>query len=237
MINEVTKPKPQALDNFGDFDDSVEGDQGRVAGRLLVGTRLKFTNEATWETVNGDDYTDRVLLATNIRRLEIKWGETGPIDHRELQPGQKFRDLEALNALCPRSEWREDFNGKPKGPWEYQYVLELVDLETMERFSWPTATIGGGICIRELVDRINMKRRLEKRADMWPRVRLSHCFMKTKYKGRERPDCKIVDWYPPEDADKHDRIEAAPTQPKLPPAREQAPEPSLKEEMNDEVKF
>jgi hypothetical protein len=236
MTNEVT-PNPQALDNFGDFDDSVEGDNNR-AGGLLVGTRLKFTNEATWET-DGDDYTDHILLASNIRRMEIKWGENGPIreETRELKPGQKFRDLEALNALCPKSEWREDFNGQLVGPWQRQFVLELANLETMERFSWPTSTVGGSICCRELADRINMKRRLEKRVDLWPLVKLSHCFMKTRFKGRERPDCKIMSWYPPEEESKNDKIEAAPTQPKLLPALEPASEPSLQEELKDKIVF
>ena len=35
MTNEISKPKPVALDNFGSFDDSVEGnDNGRVGGML-----------------------------------------------------------------------------------------------------------------------------------------------------------------------------------------------------------
>jgi hypothetical protein len=75
MSNEVDKPIPQALDNFGDFDDSIEGadDDGRSAGRILTGLRLKFTNEACWRTPDGDDYTGRELTAINVRRMEIYW--------------------------------------------------------------------------------------------------------------------------------------------------------------------
>lgn len=197
MTNEIAKPKPQALDNFGDFDESVEGDDDRRVGGTITGTRLKFTNDATWVTVNGDDFTDGVLLATNIRRWEIKWidGRPSP-ESRELQAGDKFRDLDALNELCPRSEWRDCF-GKMKGPWEQQYVLELADLKTMDQFSWATSTVGGRWAAGELVDRVNKKRRYEGRNDLWAFIKLSHCFMKTQWKGRERPDCKIVDWYSP----------------------------------------
>jgi hypothetical protein len=239
--NEVAKPKSQVLDNFGSFDDSVEGAEGdRQSGGLLTGTRLKFTNEARWEDLNGDDRTDQVLLATNVRRTEVKWGiESGtpPVEVRELQPGDKFRDMEALNLATPKSEWREDFNGNPVGPWQIQHVMEFADLQTMERFSWPTATIGGGICVRELVSRIVMKRQLHERQDIWPLVKLTHRFMQTAWKGRERPYLEILDWYWP-NKNEGDKIEAAPPQPKsLPSALERVPEPTLKEELKDELAF
>jgi hypothetical protein len=235
MSNEVVKPEARALDNFGDFDDSIEGDDdGRTAGGLLVGTRLKYTNEATWENSNGDNYTGRVLLATNIRRTEVKWGADAPLEVRELGAGEKFRDLDALNDTIPKSEWRESF-GKLAGPWVRQHVLEFADLESMERFSWPTSTVGGNICTHELVDCINMKRQFYKRVDIWPLVKLSHCFMQTKFGGRERPYFEIKDWYWP---NKDDKIEAAQSPPKsLPPALQQVPEPTLKEELRDELPY
>ncbi len=155
MSNEVTKPEARALDNFADFDVSTEGDDdGRSSGGLLVGTRLRFTNEWKWLTTNEEDCSGRILLASNVKRVEIKWSrESGgpPVDSRELKPGEKFRDMEALNETCPRTEWRTDFNGQPKGPWEIQHVLEFADLATMERFSWPTSTIGGSIAVSELI--------------------------------------------------------------------------------------
>jgi hypothetical protein len=217
MTNEISKPKPVALDNFGTFDDSVEGDDNSRVGGMLTGTRLKY-DEEKWAIVSGDDFTDRVLLAGNIRRMEVKWIDGRPApESRELQPGEKFRDLEAVNELCPQSEWRDAF-GKMKGPWERQYVIEFVDLETMDQFSWPTSTVGGGIAANELVDRVNKKRRYENRNDLWPYVRLSHCFMKTQWKGRERPDLKITGWYSPPKSEV--TLEAAPVAPQLPPASE-----------------
>jgi hypothetical protein len=265
MTNQVTKRKPMALDNFADFDESVEGDDDKRFGSALVGTRLKFTNDATWVSVNGEDFSDRVLLATNVRRLETKWIDGLPSpESRELQAGDKFRDLDALNETCPRSEWRDCW-GTMKGPWERQYVIEFADIKTMEQYSWPTSTTGGCWAASELVDRINKKRRLEGRNDLWAYVKLSHCYMKTKWKGRERPDCKIVDWYSPPKSEAV--IEPAPAQPLLPfSAPDQAVQPppassaseaksepkyelssgafepvtepvSLAEEMKDEVKF
>ncbi len=80
-----------------------------------------------------------------------------------------------------------------------------------------------------------MKRQFYKRVDIWPLVKLSHRFMKTRFKGRERPYLEILDWYWP---NKDDKIEAAPSQPlSLPPALQQVPEPSLAEEMKDSLPF
>jgi hypothetical protein len=238
--NEVTKRQPQALDNFGDFDDSIEGTDDLPTSGRLIGTRLKFTNDAKWVThPNGGDCTNRVLLATNIRRKEIKWGpkpNAPPVDSRELKSGEKFRNMDVLNATCPKSEWRDKF-GKFVGPWEIQHVLEFADLESMERFSWPTSTDGGNICVHELVDRINMKREFYKRVDIWPLVKLSHCFMPTKFGGRERPDLKIKDWFWP-NKDKDDKIETAQPQPKsLPPALQQVPELTLEEALQDKLPY
>ena len=251
MSNEVTKPKAFALDNFGSFDESVEGDDNnKQYGSLLAGTRLKFTETARWITSTGEDVTDCVLLATDIRRTEVRWGAVEgkpPLEVRELQPGDKFRDLDAVNAQCPRSEWRMSF-GKLKGPWERQYVVELADLVSATRYSWPTSTVGGGIAVRELVDSINLKRKLERRDVLWAKVKLTKRWMKTDWKGRDRPYLRITDWYP----SKEEATQLpAPTEPQatLAPAAEQVPapvsitepqsavEPSLASEMKDKVLF
>jgi hypothetical protein len=242
MSSELEKSKTtQMLDNFADFDTSVEGDDDRtLGGGMLVGTRLKFGNDAKWRThPDGDDCSGRVLVASNIRRLEIKWGlvpNSPPIDHRELKSGEKFRNMKELNEACPKEEWRESF-GKMVGPWQIQHVLELCDLSSMEKFSWPTSTIGGSVAIEQLVDRILMKRQFFKRVDIWPLVRLSNRFMRTKWQGRERPHLEIIEWYWPNKGES-DKIEAAPTQPKsLPPALAKAPEVSPSEEMDDNLPY
>jgi hypothetical protein len=193
-MGEVVKPKPQALDNFGSFDDSVQGidDDGRSAG-ILAGIRLKFLNTARWETPDGDDYTDRELTAINVRRTEIYWGEDAPKEVRELAPGEKYRDLEALNKTIPKSEWREGPDGKPQGPWQRQHILELVNLEDMQRYSWPTSTIGGSRCIRDLRDRILLMRRF-RGENVYPTVRLTDTFMPTRHGGRQRPHLEVKSW-------------------------------------------
>ena len=133
-MNEIVKKQAQPLDNFADFDDSVQsvdGDTDQSVGPRLVGVRLKFTNQARWETPEGTDLTGCILLAANIRRTEVKWGDTAPIMVVELEPSDKYRDLDAVNETIPKSEWRKGPNGKFGGPWERQHVVEFVDIATM----------------------------------------------------------------------------------------------------------
>jgi hypothetical protein len=255
MSSELEKLKTTTmLDNFADFDTSVEGDDDRPTAGRLVGTRLKFTNQATWVThPDSTNCSDRILVASNVRRTEVKWGvveKKPPIDTRELKPGEKFHDMEVLNAQCPKEEWRMSYS-KLEGPWEIQHVLEFVDLATMERFSWPTSTIGGSIAVEELVDRINMKRQFYKRVDIWPLVKLTHRFMKTGWEGRERPYLEIRDWYWPRKGEENTletalaEQKALPSPPekmtpapeKVPPTLEKVPEPTLAEEMKDELPY
>jgi hypothetical protein len=218
------------LDNFGRFNDSVEGanDDGHGAS-ILNGIRLKFTNEARWETPDGDDFTDRELVAINVRRVEVRWGESGkpPKDWREVAPGEQFRDLTALNESIPKSEWREGFDGNLKGPWERQYILEFVNLDDMQRYSFPTSTIGGFRCIRELDDRVKLMRRY-RGENVYPKARLTHTHMPTRYGGRERPHCEITDWIKIGGGEAE--AVSPPQAPLLPPEQEQATPPPPQQE-------
>jgi hypothetical protein len=98
-----------------------------------------------------------------------------------------------MNADAPRAEWVEGPDGKERGPWQKQHIVYLLNLETMDRYSFPTGTIGGGIAVRELVDRTKWMRRL--RGDgAYPVVRLSKVHMNTRFGGRDRPFFQIVKW-------------------------------------------
>jgi hypothetical protein len=98
-----------------------------------------------------------------------------------------------LNETLPKSEWREGPDGKPRGPWQRQHVLEFVNLEDMQRYSWPTSTIGGSRCVVDLRDRIMLMRRF-RGENVYPTVRLTHTFMPTDFGGRERRTLKSKSW-------------------------------------------
>ena len=200
MANDVEK-KPEDelcnLDGFDGFTDEAEGeDQDRfVGGRVIQGTRINFTNEAIWVDAAKEKLpSDLELIVVDIGRVVQKWGKdnlpSGP--PITLEPNQKFPDINALNEKCPKNEWRERF-GKLEGPYQAQYVVYLWDPVTMNKYTWPTSTIGGHICVAELAEKTQMMRRFKKQQRLYAIVKLSSTLMSKRY-NRQRPDVIIQRW-------------------------------------------
>jgi hypothetical protein len=192
MANDVTK-KPEDelhLDGFDGFtDEAVDGgDQDQfVGGRVIQGTRINFTNEATWVDVTKQLLPANLeLIVVDIGRIVQKWGKDNmPLETIVLAPNEKYPNIEALNEKCPRSEWRERF-GKLEGPWQAQHVVYMIDPHTMNKYTWPTSTNGGHICVSDLADKVRMMRRF-RGARVYAVVKFSKTLMSKKY-NRQRPD-------------------------------------------------
>ena len=189
-MNEVMKPP---LDGFsGLFEDTVEGEDS-ATNRLIQGQKVKFSNQATWTIGEGEELPKtRELVAANVTRVTQKWGD-GPPKTRILEPGEKFPDVEKLNANTPQSEWREGPDGKLHGPCQNSYVVYLLDMSNAERFTYVASTIGGGIAVRDLVDRTRWMRSF-RGANVYPIVTLSDTLMNTRFGGRQRPHFVIKRW-------------------------------------------
>jgi hypothetical protein len=196
MSNELAATPPPSTDSFEGFEDGIEGKEEQQSGRIIQGEKVKFTNEAMWVIGEDDELPAGLeLVVVNILRVVQKWGlDDRPIDEhtRILQPGEKWPDVSALNEACPKNEWREGPNGL-QGPWQAQRIVYLFDPQTGGFYTWPTPTVGGRICINDLVERTKMTRRY-RGAEVYPVVTLSDVFMNTRYGGRQRPHFKIVRW-------------------------------------------
>src|SRR5262245_50557287 len=119
---EIVKAKTQEVDGFSSFTDEVEGQEGR---RPQQGSLIKFGNNAVW-TANGEPLpTTREFVAVDVQRVVVKWpaniDDGPPIEKIYLAPGQKFPDVEKMNAETPREEWREGPDGNLRGPWQAQH--------------------------------------------------------------------------------------------------------------------
>jgi hypothetical protein len=194
MSNDLTDKPAAQLDGFAGFEDGVEGDEEQFSERIIIGERLKFTNEAKWLDTNEADLSERELVAVDVKRVVQKWSrENQPIDRIILAPGQKFPDIKKMNEETPQSEWREGPDGKLHGPWQSQHVLYLGDVDKVERFCFPTATTGGHRAVCDLVDKIKWMRRW-RGAAVYPVVKLSKTFMPTRFGGRMRPDLPVQRW-------------------------------------------
>jgi hypothetical protein len=245
-MNDLVKKDPAgAVDNFAGWDDGVEGDDRPENSGLIQGTLIKFTAEGLWVDREGNEIPgDLELVAADVIRLVQKWQDRKPVETIVLQPHQKFPNVEAMNDAVPRDEWEEGPAGL-HGPWQSQHLLYLVNLETMDKYSFPSSTVGGRIAIRDLRERIVWMRRL-KGSDVYPVVTLSRSWMNTKYGGRWRPAFNIKpNWVrlgggeaealPPSPATSPTPIAASVQQVAPQSDLPKVSEPSLKEEMNDEI--
>jgi hypothetical protein len=182
-----------ALDGFEGYEDAVEGQEEH---RQSLGRLLKFTNQATWEFQDGEEVpADFEAVVVDIQRRVVKWPvEQGPpLEVITLAPGEKFPDVEKMNEACPREEWRTDMNGNPKGPWDAQHVIVMINFDTMTHYFFPTATTGGHIASSELAKAVKWRRRLVGAA-VYPIVKLADTYMPAGYGGRQRPNFAIQRW-------------------------------------------
>jgi hypothetical protein len=236
MSGEVVKKTSDTIvDGFDEFEDGIEGNEertGSVVQRPIIG----FTNEAEWVNKDSDEKlpADRELVAIQHFRIVQKWKDGAPVkdEERVLEPGEKWPDVRKLNDAVPREEWVDGPDGQPRGPWRAQHVIRLFDPRTMERFSYPTGTVGGGIAIRDLCERIRLMRQY-RGENVYPVVTLTNVFMPTRYGGRQRPHFNIVKWITLGSGGGV----LSPTTPSALPGPQTITPPSAKEVTGDEVKF
>ena len=195
MSNDVVKKDPTSIDGFAGWNDGVEGDDRPEGTGVIQGNLIKFSNEAAWLLRDNEELlADFELVAVDVARVVVKWGpDQAPIETIILAPEQKFPGIEEMNENTPREEWVEGPDRQMRGPWQGQHVLYLLDIKTMDKFSYPTSTTGGRIAIRELRDKLVWMRRL-KGANIYPVITLADKFMNTRFGGRQRPHFVIKRW-------------------------------------------
>jgi hypothetical protein len=246
-MSDIVKKDPTSIDNFAGWEDGVEGDDRPQGAGIIQGSLIRFSNEAMWVTRDGDELSaDLELVAVDVGRVVQRWQDQAPAETIVLEPHQKFPDIEEMNQKVPRKEWIEGPNGL-RGPWQAQHILYLLDAGPMDKYTFATGTTGGKIAIRELRDKLVWMRRL-RGPNVYPVITLTDKFMNTRFGGRQRPHFVIKRWVrlggesgqvevlpppPPPTASKEQPDPQTTAQPELPLS--EVKEPSLAEEMNDEI--
>jgi hypothetical protein len=184
---------------------------------------------------------EQELIAIDILRIVQKWIDQKPVETIIVPPGEKFPDVKAMNEAAPKSEWRENLNGEMIGPWQMQYILSLLDAHSLDKFTVPTSTIGGGIACRELADKVAWMRK-HKGSNVSAVIKLADKFMNTRFGGRQRPHFNIVRWIGfdgagalPAPKPALEGGAAAKTETPASPPWNEVEEPSLREELNDDL--
>ena len=187
--------------SFAGFVDTYEDEDEAVNQRMIQGTRIKFTNEVKWATAQGGELDPQLrLIVVEMKRVVNKWPVNlgPPIETIVLAPGQPWPNIKKMNAACPQSEWRPDFNGNPKGPYEGQRLLYLLDPVTLDKYTFPTSTFGGMRALSELAAKITWAQKY-RGPGIRPLVHLSSIWMSTQYRGRMRPHFIVLpDWILPD---------------------------------------
>src|SRR5262245_3359847 len=129
------------LPTTGEVEDGFAGySDDQISLRIIQGDVLKFGNDGIWSdrSTNAVFPSDRELVVADLQRVSQKWVNKERIETRLIRPGQPTPDIDELNAACPKSEWGVGLNNNPRGPWQNQTLLYLIDLSSMEKFTFPT---------------------------------------------------------------------------------------------------
>jgi hypothetical protein len=233
-----------ALDGFSGFTEEVEGDTRSQGGGIIQGRILKFTNPGCiWVTSDDGQKVPAglELIASDMARVVEKWIDGMPVREETIvvPPGQKFPNVKAMNEAAPKSEWRE-YHGEMVGPWQMQYLVYLLNAHTLDKFTYPTSTIGGGMCCREFADKVAWMRGY-KGPNVHAVVTLSDVVWITSHGRRQRPRLQIMRWIGFDGAGDKTLSGSQPAldggaaaKPEMLPLNE-VKEPTLAEEMGDAV--
>ena len=201
-----------------------------TSDRVVVENLIKYTSDNGWTESGLSVESNKKLAAVSVNKLLQRWHEGRVVQTIAQKP---LPDLDEMNAAIPQSEWEEGPDGKRRPPWQLAHIVYLLDIETCEKLTFVSATVGAAIAVSALQDRVAWMRKL-RGADVVPHVELSFKPMSTRFGMRKRPDFKIVGWL-----DLKAGVDASPPALRqLPPAglNEVTP-PTTAEEMNDELPF
>jgi hypothetical protein len=198
---DLVKRAPSDIDDggFAGWTDEVEGDDRPQGAGVIQGTKLKFKDAKWFGRDEKEIPSDLELAAVAVGRYLQKWEDKKPIETKSIAAGELFPDVDAMNEKIPRKEWVDGPNGEPhaQGPYQTTSVFYFVDLKTMDQYSFPapTVTIGSSIAVRELRKTIVWMQKY-RGANVYPIVKLSKTWMKTRYAGggRMRPHFEILRW-------------------------------------------
>jgi hypothetical protein len=123
----------------------------------------------------------------------VKWKDKKVAERIVRQPNKPFPSEDELNSKVPKSEWGEDFNGNPQGPWRHCYVIELVDLRDGSKMVFSNSTYSHMLCYWDLKDRVqNMRQMTGKK--VFPIIAPTSVPWKTRFGMIQRPIMEDRGW-------------------------------------------
>jgi hypothetical protein len=179
-------------DGFDNFNLEQIGQHSGAFG----GARLLKFNTDQFVTREGDVVgPDRPLISLGLIKLVQKFVGKKLMSSTVIPSDKKMPDIEKMNEEAPREEWGVNLNGDPVGPYVGVLMLKLLEESKFNRFAFVTSSIGGGIAVGDLCDKIKIARRLDG-PNMTAVVSLRTTLFKIRYAvaPRKRPHFEIVGW-------------------------------------------
>jgi hypothetical protein len=210
-------------------DDGFNSDTGE--NKLIRGVIVRCV-EGNWTDAGGNPITpDTKLVAWATTECLQRWKDKLPVETIVKQPGVPLPDVEALNAEIPESEWEMGLSGK-RPPWAKQHVVYLLNPQDGSEYTFISSTTGAAIAVERLRDKTKNIRML--RGDRYvPVVTLTSKLMQTRFGSKLRPDFTTQEWRA---LRAPNRVSAQPVA-AIEHVGSKVEEPSLDEEMNDELPF
>jgi hypothetical protein len=174
------------LPTISDGWDDTEGSDSIIQGTLARCV------DGHWSDKDGGVLPKQMLALTTMTVLQ-HWQDQKPIETILKRPGKPLPDLDELNAKIPQSQWENGIDGKPRPPWQKQYIVYLLDPSSAAKFTYANGTTGARIAVENLKDQVKWMRALRGN-NVTPLVELSTKPMKTKFGQKLRPEFKIVRW-------------------------------------------
>jgi hypothetical protein len=212
-------------------DDGWSDAAAEASSNILRGPIVLF---ADWKWTKGAEATEVPIgtqwVATGTAAAWVYWRGGKPDMDKTIvrQPGKVLPDREDLGEL-DRSLWEKGPDEQPRDPWVNTRYVYFLDPVSVEMLTYTTRSIGGMSAVRSLADQIQRMRDYSK-SNALPVVELGAAEMKTKFGRKSKPVLKIVRWY-------QGGTGAANGTPQLSPAPQELKEPSLAEELDDEIPF
>jgi hypothetical protein len=208
--------------------DSFGADSG--SNRLLQGSRLPCV-DGVWRFAKDDTLVpkDKRFFVLGTAEAQQLWQDGYLGAERIKNPGVEFLEtIDELNAEIPQDQWEQGLNG-PRPPWSHVFAVYLLDLDDGSIYTALNSTTGMAAAYRALKEQVRWKRAICGQA-VNPIVTLGNQLHSKKWK-KLRPSFDPVEWR--NLAPAQNPALSAPQTDGLPGV--EAVEPSLSEQMGDEV--
>ena len=224
-LSESTAMHPPALDGVDGYTNATEdGSSTSSAFAPLV----KFTNDHRYVLLRDDTAlpSTKSYILYDIERATVKWPPEGdrPPERHPLPAGAPWPCVETLNERTPKNEWRTGPDGGSQGPWAMEHRILILESETMAPFLFVTQTTGGNTAVSELARQVQAMRKLCGK-HVHPVISLATTMWSKRF-NRLRPSFPIQRY-----------VEIGGDPQLSGPTVKEVARPSIREEVNDEIKF